>query len=382
MESPSKHDDLSEDVLLEILLRLPVKALLQFKCVCKQWYALIESPHFVNRHFGHGSNQEHLLIRHYRPDKERYAHALYCDDTFSEYVEPDHLQMPVTVAALMGPLNGIFCVVSISGHMGLLNPATRQFKPLPSVHSNVQPHLSSYDDLLGFGLDPLSGDYKLVSIQYFWNEEMDIPHYPSLVSVYNSGSNSWRHFEDVDLVNSSRCAYRSLCNTYLNGVYYWLTEFNDTDVAILAFDMSGEMFHEIQVPDCIKSKEGDLALYGDSIALLSCDLDKIDKCVDVWLMTKEGCWTKSLTVGPFQDIKWPLGFWKNNELLLETGNSLLTLYDVNTKKLRTVESRRKENGFFIYWVFPYKESLVSLNVKGGKCKHWDTSSDFVKDFFK
>ncbi|XP_011070389.1 probable F-box protein At1g14315 [Sesamum indicum] len=189
-----KNGDLPEDVILEILLRLPVKTLLQLKCVCKHWHQ-----------------------------------------------EPDHLQMPVTVAALMGPLNGVFLVFSI---------------------------------------------------QYFWNEEMDVPPYPSLVSVYNSGSDSWRHFEDVDLVNSSRCAYRSLYNTYLNGVYYWLTEFNDTDVAILAFDMSSEKFQEIQVPDCIKSKEGDLALYDGSTALLSCDLDKIDKCVDVWVMKKEVCWTK------------------------------------------------------------------------------------------
>ncbi|KAK6155127.1 hypothetical protein DH2020_009375 [Rehmannia glutinosa] len=315
MESP-KNGDMPEDVILEILLRLPVKTLLQFKCVCKQWYSLIGSSSFVNQHFRHLSNQERLLIRHYRPDKERYAFALYVDEIFSGYEEPDHLQMPVTVAALMGPLNGVFCVVSLSGQMALLNPAMRQFKPLPLIHANVQPYLSSYDNLLGFGLDPLSGDYKLVSIQYFWNEEMDAPHYPSIVSVYNSGSDSWRHFEDADLVNSSRCAYRSLCNTYLNGVYYWLTEFNDTDVAILAFDMSSEKFREIQVPDCIKSKEGDLTLYRDSIALLSCDLDKIEKRVDVWVMEK-GCWNKISTIGPFEDIRWPLGLWKDNEFFLD-----------------------------------------------------------------
>ncbi|KAK4393068.1 F-box protein [Sesamum angolense] len=337
-----KNGDLPEDVVLEILLRLPVKTLLQLKCVCKRWYALIGSSSFVNQHFSQESNQEHLLIRHYRPDEERYAFALYVDEIFSGYEEPDHLQMPLTVAALMGPLNGVFCVVSISGHMALLNPAMRQFKPLPLVHPYVHPHLSSYDDLLGFGLDPSSGDYKLVSIQYFWNEEMDVPHYPSLVSVYNS----------VVIPGDT--------------LRMWICE----------------KFQEIQVPDCIKSKEGDLALYDGSIALLSCDLDKIDKCVDVWVMKKEGFWTKILTVGPFQDIKWPLGFWKNSEVLLETGTSLLTLYNVYTQKLRTVEARRKENGFFIYWVFSYKESLVSLKGEGNKCKLWDTSSDLVKDFFK
>lgn len=379
MESP-RIPNLPDDVIVEILLRLPVKTLLRFKSVCKLWRALIGSERFIKQQYTWESNQERLLIRHYRPDEERYAYALYSDKMLSAYEEPDHLQIPPSVASLMGPLNGVFCLISISGHMALLNPAMRQFRRLPSVPQNRQPHLSSYDDLLGFGVDPLTGDYKIVSIQYFWNEEMDAPHFPSLVSVYSSGTDSWRHFEDVDLVNSSRCAYRSLCNTFLKGVYYWLTEFNESDVAILAFDICSEKFREIQVPDCIKSKEGDLALYGDSVALLSCDVDRVDKCVDIWLMDQDGCWTKSLTVGPFQDIKWPLCFWKSNELLLETESPLLTLYDVYTKKIRTVEARRKENGFFIYWIFAYKESLVSIQGNGNSCRHWD-ASEFVKDIF-
>lgn len=383
MEIPN-NGDLPADIIREILLRLPVKTLLQFKCVCKHWCSLIGSQSFANEHFGHGSNQERLLIRHFIPNEERYAFALYDDEVCCAacaYEEPDHLQMPDTIAALMGPLNGVFCVVNIAGSIALLNPAMKQFKPIPSLNPNAQPHLSSYDNLRGFGLDVVSGDYKLVSLQYYWNEETDAPHYPCIVSVYSSGTNSWRHFEDVDLVNSSHCAYRSLCNTYLNGFYYWLMEFNNADVSILAFDMASEKFLEIRLPDCIKSKEGDLTVYGDSIALLSCDLDKIDKCVDIWVMEREGCWIKSLTVGPFVDIRWPLGFWKKNELLLETGTALLTLYNVSTKKLRTVEARRKENGFFIYWVFSYKESLVSLKGEVGSCKLWDTSSDSISDLF-
>lgn len=381
METP-QNGELPADIVVEILLRLPVKALLQFKSVCKHWYSLIGSPSFANHHFRHDCNRERLLIRHYVAGEERYAFALYADEMCCQYEEPDYLRMPDTVASLMGPLNGVFCKVNITGKMALLNPAMKEFKPLPLLHPKVEPHLSSYDSVLGFGLDVMSGDYKLVSLQYYWNEETDAPHYPCLVSVYTSGMDSWRHFEDVDLVNSSHCAYRSLCNTYLNGFYYWLMEFNDADVAILAFDMSSDKFREIKVPDSIKSKEGDLTVYGDSIALLSCDLDRIDKCVDIWIMKKEGSWSKSLTVGPFLDIRWPLGFWKNDELLLETGSSTLTLYNVSTKKLRTVEARRKENGFFIYWVFSYKESLVSIKGEGESCKVWDVSSASVKDFFR
>ncbi|KAL3813341.1 hypothetical protein ACJIZ3_014609 [Penstemon smallii] len=380
MANTDDHQYLLEDVILEILLRLPVKTLSRFKCVCKLWYTLIESPRFINQHFVHESNRERLLVRHFKPDN-KYAYALYLDENLREYEEPDHLQMPFTVGALLGPLNGIFCVVSIYKEMGLLNPATRQFRPIPFPYPVIPQHLITYNELLGLGMDPVSGNYKVVSLRYFWDEKIDYPHYQGLVSVYNLSTDSWRHFESTDLINASISAYKSLCNTFLNGVYYWLSEF-DENMAILAFDMSNEEFREIEVPGFMKSKDGELALFGDSIALLTCDLDKTDKLVDIWVMEKEGCWTKNFTIGPFQDIRWPCGLWNNSELLLETGSLLLSLCNVNTQKLRTIEARRKENGFFIYWVFSYKESLVSLKGDPYMCGKWDLSSDFVKDFFK
>ncbi|KAF1877694.1 hypothetical protein Lal_00040412 [Lupinus albus] len=39
-----------EYLVHEILLRLPVKSLLRFKCVSKQWLALISEPYFCNSH--------------------------------------------------------------------------------------------------------------------------------------------------------------------------------------------------------------------------------------------------------------------------------------------------------------------------------------------
>ncbi|KAL3567278.1 hypothetical protein D5086_029929 [Populus alba] len=44
------EDPLPEDLITEILSWLPVKALLQFKCVCKSWYAIIISQAFISKH--------------------------------------------------------------------------------------------------------------------------------------------------------------------------------------------------------------------------------------------------------------------------------------------------------------------------------------------
>ncbi|GAB2280072.1 hypothetical protein Dimus_014710 [Dionaea muscipula] len=40
---------LPEDVLVEILSRLPVKTLILLTCVCKQWLSLIRSPQFATK---------------------------------------------------------------------------------------------------------------------------------------------------------------------------------------------------------------------------------------------------------------------------------------------------------------------------------------------
>lgn len=367
--------DLSEDVILEILLRLPVKTLVRFKCVCKQWYTIIESQSFVNQHFGQRSNQERLLVRHYNEDL--HAYALFVDDICSEFEEPAHLQMPSMIFELLGPVNGVFCVVGQSRDLALLNPATRQLKPLPELPEViVEPYLFFLDNVLGFGFDPLTGDYKVVSIWYFWDISANALDCHPIIFVYNLGSNSWRDLKDVGCFKSSYRACSSLCKTYLNGVYYWTMEFSNTNVAaVLAFDMSTEKFQEIHVPDCLKSKIGHVTIHGNSIVLLSYQLERADLC-EVWVMEKEGSWNRGAVVGPCQAINWPLCLW-NDDLIIEADTSFLMLYDIYTQKRRLTQTRVKKNTSFISWVFSYKESLVSIKRDGDNCMLWDASPDVL-----
>ncbi|OMO82571.1 hypothetical protein CCACVL1_11884, partial [Corchorus capsularis] len=47
-EMTASYGALPSSLMLEILSELPVKALLQFKCVCKSWKDLINSENFIN----------------------------------------------------------------------------------------------------------------------------------------------------------------------------------------------------------------------------------------------------------------------------------------------------------------------------------------------
>ncbi|KAG5577231.1 hypothetical protein H5410_057365 [Solanum commersonii] len=51
-----------EDVVKEILLRCPVKSLLRFTCINKNWYALIKTPEFVQHHLNCSKNKPSQLL--------------------------------------------------------------------------------------------------------------------------------------------------------------------------------------------------------------------------------------------------------------------------------------------------------------------------------
>ncbi|CAN6215239.1 unnamed protein product [Urochloa humidicola] len=46
-----------EEIIMEILVRLPVKSLLRFKSACKAWRAIINNPMFIRAHLRHSATK-------------------------------------------------------------------------------------------------------------------------------------------------------------------------------------------------------------------------------------------------------------------------------------------------------------------------------------
>ena len=55
------------ELIVEILLRLPVKSLLRFRCVCKSWNALISGTEFAEKHLRTSAIMDptHFFTRHH-----------------------------------------------------------------------------------------------------------------------------------------------------------------------------------------------------------------------------------------------------------------------------------------------------------------------------
>ncbi|KAI5585474.1 hypothetical protein BDE02_06G148300 [Populus trichocarpa] len=288
---------LPEDVVIEILSRLPVKNLLQFKCVCKSWYAIITSPNFISKHlrnyYSKSDDSDCLLVQYCVTQAgELESLELLLDETPKVLSYASLGNMPFYSPFLCGPCDGIFYLYrDYYDFRAFWNPAVNEFKflpPLPNPPSNFS--YSPQYDAYGFGLHPVTKDYEVVVMKDYWREKQEERGgcmYPLRVFVYSSSTGSWRHWGDL-----SRYYYlqNNKCYICMNGVFFWLGSyeiFGDPEV-IISFDMATETCQEIQLPDCGKSYNCQcLATYQDSLAIL----DVHEKFLHMWTLN-ERCWVK------------------------------------------------------------------------------------------
>ena len=137
MESSSIYSP--QDLLEEILKRLPVKTIIRFKCVNKSWYTLFEDPIFIYNHNGHHSSQTNptLLVENVDGNTLRSVMSLHPADGLDLGVS---LYMPFfqdKLDYISDCINGIICISDYPSLFILWNPAIREHKVIPERPSPV-----------------------------------------------------------------------------------------------------------------------------------------------------------------------------------------------------------------------------------------------------
>ncbi|KAF9612848.1 hypothetical protein IFM89_004258 [Coptis chinensis] len=120
---------LPEEILMDILLRLPVKGLLLCKSVCKYWQRVISSSQFVKLQMDRGNQNNHRLIFTAKPNTG--ITLLYTLEYETSKVAINcNLSLPRQLY-MVGSCNGLVCLSDKETYMALCNPATKEHKFVP-----------------------------------------------------------------------------------------------------------------------------------------------------------------------------------------------------------------------------------------------------------
>ncbi|OIT07881.1 f-boxkelch-repeat protein [Nicotiana attenuata] len=292
-----------KDVVIYILLKLPVKSLLRFKCLSKTWSTLIQSSTFINLHLNRTTttNDEFILFNRSVEEAPNQFKSIVSflssgqDNLDTPPVSPD-LYVPYLNPnsssishSLIGPCRGLVVLTDTIDTI-LLNPATRNYRLIrPSPFVCPLGFCRSIDGV-GFGFDSITNDYKIVRILHLYG---DPPFYDFAtkewkVDLYELSTDSWRELDHVDqqlpYVHRYPCAELSY-----KGASHWFG--NTNTVVILCFDMGTETFRNMKMPDTCHFKDRKwygLVVLDESLTLIchpypGCTIEPAD-FMEIWIM--------------------------------------------------------------------------------------------------
>ncbi|RHN66471.1 putative F-box domain, galactose oxidase/kelch, beta-propeller, F-box associated interaction [Medicago truncatula] len=274
---------LLDELIVEILSRLPVKTLMQFKCVCKSWKTLIShDPSFAKLHLRRSPRNTHLLLRSFRvPDWGNFDYSLisipvsrllespsfmthhrlyYHVKDITILNDPYYRLSNIDCCNIVGSYNGLICLSGASRNAAanykdtwfrLWNPATNTLSEKFGYSTNLFRYT--------FGYDISNDGYKVVAFSSEQDEK---------VKVFCLTDNVWRDIPPFPVVPFGLCRSRFYCHpfashgAYVSGTVNWLAirniknmneyEWNDISVnqfVIVSLVLATETFRQLLPPN-------------------------------------------------------------------------------------------------------------------------------------
>ncbi|CAN1160930.1 F-box protein CPR1 [Linum perenne] len=238
-------DNIPEEVMANILLRLCVSDLVRCRRVSKKWLSIIDDPHFISRQLQRSisTNCNAALYLQDRDSpilywKQRYASDINFFSTPIMY-EPSQV-------LLMGSCHGLVCF-SLFNHPNdfvVLNPSTgERHKVIISANEErVDGEMVAY----GFGYDEVSEDYKVVRII----QTIIDPVRPFYVAEINSvRSKCFSRTIPLPTAGWDDSSCKSI-GVFVGGSIHWCKiNLNPVKHVIHAIDLLTNTYHQLQFPD-------------------------------------------------------------------------------------------------------------------------------------
>ncbi|XP_062015071.1 F-box/kelch-repeat protein At3g23880-like [Rosa rugosa] len=327
------HDEDVNDIIVEILSRLPVKSLLRFRSVCKSWRALISDSYFVKKHLGHAvtdtSNSSRLLNLLYTSPRivdlqglEDHDHIRQRDAFADDILDRSRI---------FGSCNGLICLQATMFHglycddIFLWNPSTRVAKKVPE-HNFTKGSISIH----GFGYDSTTDDYKLIlGARNKVAKKTKI----AIFTVKTGSRRTVQDFEFVHYLNGQGC--------FVNGALHWLDSMYKS-TRIVSFDLAEEKCDtlcRIEYGPMFRMGIGTIRnclCYYTYSSIRSMPMT-------IWMMNEYGInkpWTKLMNIPtniiPYKIYLRPKHVVENGEVLMILDGKDFVIYNPKENKYRTV----------------------------------------------
>ncbi|KAM0913400.1 hypothetical protein ACQ4PT_012181 [Festuca glaucescens] len=282
---------LPDDVIEDILARLPAKTVLRCQCLSHAWAAMLSSDDFVDRHHRlanlHGAGGPRILVLQdsrpgygarqemhgWSPDHPGGAmlmevpHPLSlgrrCPPRLVRPSTPRDRQLRNDMDKLVPRLATQQCrglvvlEATRAGTYFVFNPSTRQMAALPEGRATGCRHVKeAYHKYasLGIGYDALTRKHKVVRIYYRGSDDAKkLPESAGCeVYVVNSGGGLWRPSESGVHEKPAGWVIQNETSVFTQGHVHWLAKRRldspSEEMFILFFSLRSESFGTVPLP--------------------------------------------------------------------------------------------------------------------------------------
>ncbi|KAI3698882.1 hypothetical protein L2E82_42776 [Cichorium intybus] len=347
---------LCEELIIEILTRLPPKSLLRFRSVSKSLRSCIDSPEFMRMHTCR--SPQSVVMRHLvrKGSRDEYGCIAFCtlhtEDQLplrGGYIGITAVNFPCRSVSITGSCNGIMSLFEYQkGIIYLWNPSVMRQLTLPDC-----PRRCTQGICIGIGFDPITDDNKIVSIPLLGGTAES-------AFVYAMKTRAWCP------IASPVPLYTAVFSTsyYLNGVLHWVVgTFEDGEYLryIMTLDLSTHVFGMIDLPKPtwetlnLSTIQGSLAVSSTLI-------------VDTWIwVRRDASWSlvfRSKT-NQVRGVNKALQLTNNGDLLLDTFDDEFQVYNPKTGARSTLVNF--SDGSLLFEMNPHVETLQLLQI-GTACE--------------
>ncbi|KDP26134.1 hypothetical protein JCGZ_22235 [Jatropha curcas] len=370
--SLKNQECIPDDLIESILLRLPIKSLIRFKCVSKQWQSLLTSHRFV-RAFNKDQNQTCLLVpMNLLTDPDSTSIINLIDlKTIADEPERENnnwaevIRFPYQCQSkFTSCCDGILCFYNYKvGILGLWNPYINDYQEIvlpENLHSANSSYASFY-----LVYDSSINNYKIVG-------KVALDFY-----VLTLKSNRWRK---VSITIPITSLVGTECISDNNGSLYL---FGSKAQIALRFDIVEEKFTEVPMPpEVIRDgdgishifvkREGRFGILGNCLCLTCVNV--AENCSDTW-MWKGKTWSKYLSI-PCSDYMEFIGL--EPLCLTEDGAVVMHRMELLRHFFIVVQSVGKSQGECVGLIKDRRGATCKKFYVPGNCLPTDYSFTYTK----